>query len=73
MPGAKPLPTLHAATNVIFLGNLETSKGREQIAALRSVLEVVDVRGEIGFVRYTPRDRRFVPPVTQPGRQTTVD
>ena len=73
MPGAKPPPTLHMATNVIFPGNLETSKGREQIAALRSVLEVVDVRGEIGFVRSTPLDRRFVLPITQPGRQTTVE
>lgn len=73
IPGSKPVPTTRIATNVIFPENLETTKGREQIAALRTVLDGLDVRGEIGFVRYTPRDRRFVLPVVQPGWQTSVE
>ncbi len=73
IPGAKQAPVTRTATEVVFPENAETAKGREQIAALRSVLDGLNVRGEIGFVRYSPRDRRFVLPVTQPGRQTTVE
>jgi hypothetical protein len=73
MPGAKPTPSTRAAADVAFPAKLETTKGREQIAALRGVLDRLDVRGEIGFVRYIPRERRFVLPITQPGRQSTVE
>ena len=73
IPGAKRPPVFRTATDAIFPGNLEASKGKEQIAAIRSVLETIDVRGEIGFVRYISRDRRFVVPVMQPGRLTTVE
>jgi hypothetical protein len=73
MPGAKQAPATRTVTEVVFAEYVETAKGREQIAALRSVLETLNVRGEIGFVRYMPRDRRFVLPVMQPGKQTTVE
>ena len=73
IPGARPVPVKRTATDVVLPENLETAKGREQIIALRSVLDGLNVRGEIGFVRYVPRDRRFVLPVLQPGQQTTVE
>ncbi len=73
IPGAKQAPATRIVTDVVFPENVESAKGHEQIAALRSVLDRLNVRGEIGFVRYIPRDRRFVLPVTQPGRQTAVE
>ena len=73
LPGAKSPPATRSITDVVFPDTLESTKGREQIDALRTVLDGLGVRGEIGFVRYVPRDRRFVLPVTLPGRQTTVD
>lgn len=73
LPGATSTPTSRTATEVVFPDSLESAKGREQIDALRKVLDGLGVRGEIGFVRYVPRDRRFVLPVTLPGGQTTVD
>src|SRR5262245_19992839 len=73
LPVAKQTSASRTVSAVKFPADLETAKGREQIAALRAVLDGLDVRGEIGFVRYIPRDRRFVLPVTQPGRQTNVE
>lgn len=73
IPGAKNPSTTRTASNLVFPETLETAKGREQVEALRVVLDRLNVRGEIGFVRYVPRERRFVLPVTQPGRQTTVE
>jgi hypothetical protein len=73
LPGAKQPSSTRTLTDIAFSDALETAKGREQVTALRGVLDALDVRGEIGFVRYIPRDRRIVMPVTQPGRQTTVE
>ena len=73
LPGAKPLATTRTVADISFPDTVETTKGREQIDALRGVLDALDVHGEIGFVRHSPRDRRIVMPVTQPGRQTMVE
>jgi hypothetical protein len=73
IPGARRVPVVRTASNLIWPENLETARGREQITAIRHMLDSIDVRGEIGFVRFVPRERRFVIPVTQPGAQTTVE
>lgn len=73
LPGGKPAPITHTVSGLNLPGNLETAKGREQIAALRPVLEELGVRGEIGFVRYAPSQRRFSLPVMQPGREVAVE
>lgn len=58
---------------VAFPEGLETAKGPAQVSALRGVLDALNVRGEIGFIRYSPQQRRFNLPVTQPGRETQVE
>ena len=73
LPGSKPAVITRTVSAIAIPEAAETAKGTEQVTALRSVLEALDVRGEIGFVRYVPRDRRIIMPVTQPGRQTTVE
>jgi hypothetical protein len=73
LPGAKGPAVTRTVSEVVIPAAAETAKGREQVAALRSVLDAIGVAGEIGFIRYVPRDRRIVMPVTQPGRQTTVE
>lgn len=73
IPGSKSAPSVRAASEVVFPENLESAKGREQVDALRRVLDDLEVPGEIGFIRFIPRERRFVLPVTRPGEQTTVE
>jgi hypothetical protein len=73
LPGSKASATTRTVANVAIPETAETAKGREQVVALRPVLDGLGVRGEIGFIRYVPRDRRITMPVTQPGRQTTVE
>jgi hypothetical protein len=48
-------------------------KGREQVVAARAILDRVGVGGEIGFVRYLPRERRISLPVSYPGHETAVE
>jgi hypothetical protein len=73
LPRSKAAATTRTISDVAIPAAAETAKGREQVMALQSVLEALNVRGEIGFVRYVPRDRRIIMPVTQPGRQATVE
>jgi hypothetical protein len=73
LPGSKGAATTRTFSDVAIPAVAETAKGREQVVALQLVLETLNVRGEIGFVRYVPRDRRIIMPVMQPGRQATVE
>ncbi len=52
--------------------NLATLSGRPLIDALKPVLEVVNVPGEVGFVRHLVKEEKWIIPVTIPGRETTV-
>lgn len=52
---------------------IERLSGREQVAALRPVLEVMDVHGEVDFIRRIPKENRLVFPVRVPGHETVVD
>jgi hypothetical protein len=73
VPGAKQPATIRSVGDLAIPEAAATAKGREQVDVLRTVLDALDVRGEISFVRTIPRERRIVIPVTRPGRQTSVD
>jgi hypothetical protein len=73
LPGSSEPPTKRSVVEVVIPGGLETEKGAAQTSALRGVLDALNVRGEIGFIRYSPQQLRFNLPVTQPGRETQVE
>ena len=64
LPGTGAPPSNRTATHVPLPANLEQ---------LHTVLDALDVHGEIGFVRQLPKQRRFVIPVAVPGRETVVE
>lgn len=73
LPGAGSPATKRTVENVRIPDGLETAKGPAQVAALRVVLDQLNVSGEMGFIRYAPQQRRFNLPVLQPGRETQVE
>jgi hypothetical protein len=73
MPGGKAPSDTRTVADVAFPADFEQLKGLEQIAAAHVVLDSLGVHGEIGFVRQIPKERRFVMPVSVPGRESTVD
>ena len=74
VPGVgAPAAATRTETNVAIPTDFERLKGREQIEAAHAILERIGVRGEVGFIRQFPKERRFVMPVTVPGRETSVD
>jgi hypothetical protein len=52
---------------------LDRLESRARVDALRSVLDQVGVKGEVGPVRHVPKEHRLVVPVSIPGREVTVD
>lgn len=48
-------------------------KGREAVERARLILPQVGVTGEIGYLRYVPRDRRVIFPVSRGGIEATVE
>jgi hypothetical protein len=73
LPRAETAATTRSVADLAFPANIETARGAEQVAALRSVLNQLELRGEIGFIRFSPQQRRFSFPVVQPGRETSVE
>lgn len=51
---------------------LQSLSGRPLIEALKPVLEIAGVRGEVGFVRHMVKEEKLIIPVIIPGRETTV-
>jgi hypothetical protein len=47
-------------------------QGRARVDALRPVLEQLDVRGEVDFVRHVASEHRLIVPVRLPDRDTVV-
>ena len=76
-PGMMPISprweTSRVVTNLPLPATLEDLKGREQLDAVRKVLDQLGVHGEIGFIRRIAKEHRLVLPVTLPGHETTVD
>lgn len=52
---------------------VELLNGRDQVYALRGVLDQLGVHGEVGYVRRIPKEKRLVMPVIIPGREVSVD
>ena len=73
VPGMKGRAEPRTVTNLEIPSNIEQLKSREQVDAAQRLLAALGVRGEIGFVRQIPRERRIVLPVSVPGRETIVD
>lgn len=47
--------------------------GMERVQQARQMLRQAGVSGEIGFVRYSIKDGRFLIPVSRPGFEATID
>jgi hypothetical protein len=60
-------------TAVPVTDDLERLTGRDQVGALRPILDRLGVTGEVNFIRRIANERRLVIPVVVPGRETTVD
>jgi hypothetical protein len=73
MPGASRKPTVRTVEGVELPDLAYTSNGRDQVDALRPVLDNLTVSGEVNFIRRIPKEHRLVVPVLVPGRETTVD
>lgn len=73
IPGTSEQPSVRIVRDLTVPENAFDLSGRPQVDALRSLLDRLDVAGEINFIRRIPTDRRLIIPVLLPGRETTVD
>jgi len=64
---SRQVENLHVPTGI------ESLSGRARVDAVRSLLDQAHIRGEIGFISYSPKDYELSIPVTVPGRETTLD
>lgn len=67
-----PTSITRAVSALPLPGSLRTLSGRPLIEALKPVLEMAGVQGEVGFVRHLVKEEELIIPVTVPGRETTV-
>lgn len=72
----RPAPTTSAGprivTNVVVPPDVLQLQGRARAEALRPMLDQLDVRGEIDFVRHVAAEHRLVVPVRLPALDTVV-
>ena len=73
IPGALKQPSVRTAADLPIPAGVDLLSGREQVKALRGVLDRLGVRGEVNFVRRIPKESRLVVPVILPGREVSVD
>lgn len=73
LPGASSAVTSWRVSDLPVPPDLEKLSGREQVNAIRGLLDRLGIQGETGYVRRLPKERRLVIPVLVPGRETTVD
>ena len=59
--------------DVIVPPGIAGLQGRARVDALRPVLEQLDVRGEVDFVRHVTAEHRLIVPVRLPDRDTVVN
>ena len=52
---------------------LDRLKGAEAVDLAKTILPQVEVAGEIGFLRYVPKDRHLIFPVSKAGFEAMVD
>jgi hypothetical protein len=73
IPGASRLPTIRTATGIHIPASVEFLNGREQVDALRPVLDSLGVHGEANFIRRFSKGHRLVIPLTILGHETSID
>jgi hypothetical protein len=73
IPGAAKQPVSRIAGDLPVPDGVELMKGRDQVNAVRGVLDRVGVRGEVNFIRRIPKEHRLAIPVILPGREVVVD
>jgi len=73
LPPAPAARTAGSVQNLEIPAGLENLSGRARIDAVRPLLDRAGVHGEIGFIRYIPKEHRLSIPVGVPGRETTFD
>jgi len=73
LPGASRIAVSRTAGDLSIPAGVELLSGREQVNALRGVLDRLGVQGEVNFIRRISNERRLVIPVIVPGREVTVD
>jgi hypothetical protein len=73
IPGTSRQPTIRTARDIPIPASVGLLKGREQVDALRTVLDWLGVHGEVNFIRQVPKEHRLVFPVVIPGQEALVD
>ena len=71
-PSPGPSDPSRTVANIDITANIAGLQGRARVDALRPVLEQLDVKGEVDFVRHIASERRLIVPVRLPGRDTVV-
>lgn len=73
LPAEPGAPAVRSVRNLDIPPGVENLSGRPRVDALRALLDRTGVHGEIGFIRYIPKEHRLRIPVALPGRETAVD
>lgn len=72
LPKASPASAVRVAADLGLDPRLEQLSGRSLIDALRPTLDAAGVQGEVGWVQHIASEKRYIIPVSVPGRITTV-
>ncbi len=59
--------------NLQIPAGIESLSGRARVDAVRTLLDQAHIRGEIGFISYSPTEHELSIPVSVPGRETILD
>lgn len=70
IPGELPADTY---SDLAIPEGFDRIKGIEAVEQAKSLLPQVGLTGEIGFLRYIPKDHRLIFPVSKAGSEATVD
>ncbi|HXJ40810.1 MAG TPA: PepSY-associated TM helix domain-containing protein [Bryobacteraceae bacterium] len=73
LPRSPQETSVRTVSGVAIPAGIELLTGRDQVNALRPLLDRLDVHGEINFVRRIARENRLEIPVMVPGTVTFVD
>jgi hypothetical protein len=73
LPGTTQTAASRTVADLAVPAGVALLSGREQVNALRGVLDQLGVHGEVNFIRRISKEHRLVIPVIVPGREVTVD
>lgn len=73
IPGSSTAPVRRTASDLPIPTGVEFLTGRDQVGALRGVLDRLGAKGEVGVVRRIAKEHRLVIAVIIPGREVSVD